>query len=66
MNTFKLLFELVFFGGIVVCFVLFVCFSKQGFSVTLKPVLKLILIDHAGLKLKHISLPLPLTCWDVD
>lgn len=34
-------------------------FSKQGFSVVLKPVLELSLVDLAGLELTEIRLPLP-------
>ena len=43
---------------------LFVCFSRQGFSITLEPVLELALIDQDGLKLKEIHLSLPSKCWD--
>ena len=46
-------------------FVLFCfLFSRQGFSVALKPDLELALVDQAGLELTEIRLPLPLECWD--
>ena len=34
-------------------------FLRQGFSVVLEPALKLALVDHIGLKLTEIGLPLP-------
>ena len=37
---------------------------RQGFSVPLKPVLKLALIDQTGLELVETYLPLPSECWD--
>ena len=40
-------------------FFLFVCFSTQGFSLTLEPVLELALADQAGLELTEIYLTLP-------
>ena len=43
---------------------LFVCFSRQGFSVALEPALELALVDQSGLKLTEICLPLPPECWD--
>ena len=43
---------------------LFVCFSRQGFSVALEPVLELALIEQVGLELTDIWLPLPPECWD--
>ena len=46
------------------CFVLFYCFSRQGISVALEPVLEPALVDQAGLKLTEIHLPLPPECWD--
>ena len=45
-------------------FCLFVCFSRQGFSVALEPALELALVDQAGLELTEIHLPLPPKCWD--
>ena len=39
-------------------------FLRQGFSVALKPVLKLSLVDQVVLKLTEICLPLPPECWD--
>ncbi len=46
-----------------VCFLFFFvflfCFSRQGFSVALEPVLELALVDQAGLELTEIRLPLP-------
>ena len=39
-------------------------FSRQGFSVTLEPVLELALVDQDGLELTEIHLPLPPQCWD--
>ena len=47
-----------------VCFFVLFCFSRQGFSVILEPVLELALIDQGGLKLTEICLPLPPECWD--
>ena len=38
--------------------------SRQGFSVALEPVLKLALVEEAGLELTEIHLPLPPKCWD--
>ena len=38
---------------------LFCGFSRQGFSVALKPVLELDFVDQTGLKLTEICLPLP-------
>ena len=35
-------------------------YSRQGFSVALKPVLALALVDHTSLELTEIQLPLPL------
>ena len=40
------------------------CFSRQGFSVALEPVLELALVDQAGLELTEIRVPLPPECWD--
>ncbi|KAM7339639.1 hypothetical protein ACRRTK_000254 [Alexandromys fortis] len=46
-------------------FALLFCFSRQGFSVVLEPVLELTLVDQAGLGLtKTIHLPLPPEFWD--
>ena len=39
-------------------------FLRQGFSVALEPVLELALVDHAGLELIEICLPLPPEYWD--
>ena len=50
------------FGIFVVITVLF-CFSRQGFSVALEPVLELGLVDQAGLELTEIRLLLPPECW---
>ena len=38
-------------------------FKRQDFSVALEPVLELALVDHAGLKVTEIRLPLPPECW---
>ena len=43
------------------CFVF--CFSRQGFSVALKPVLELALVAQAG-QLTEIHAPLTPKCWD--
>ena len=43
---------------------LFVCVSRQSFSVALEPVLELALVDQAGLELTEIYLSLPPKCWD--
>ena len=40
-------------------FYLFLCFSRQGFSVDLEPVLELSLVNQAGLQLTEIPLLLP-------
>ena len=37
---------------------------RQGFSVALETVLELALVDHAGLELTKIYLPLPPEFWD--
>ena len=42
-----------------VVFCLFVCLSRQGFSLVLESVLKLALVDQAGPELTEICLPLP-------
>ena len=39
------------------------CFSRQGFSVSLEAVLELALLESMGLKLTEIHLPLPPECW---
>ena len=41
-----------------------VFFSRQGFPVALESVLKLALVDLAGLKFTEIHLPLPPECYD--
>ena len=46
----------------VFCF--FFQFSTQGFSVALGPILKLALVDQAGLELTEILLPLLPECLD--
>ena len=46
------------------CFGLVFVFSRQGFSVALKPVLELAFVDPANLKLTEIRLPLPAEYWD--
>ena len=38
--------------------------GRQGFTVAIKPILELALIDQVGLKLTGICLPLPAECWD--
>ena len=42
----------------------FFFFLRQGFSVALEPILKLALVDQAGLEFTEILLPLPPRCWD--
>ena len=41
-----------------------ICFSRQGFSAALEPVLELVLIDQTGLELTEILLPLTPEYWD--
>ena len=45
-------------------FFTFFWYFRQGFSVLLELVLELALVDHAGLKLTEIRLPLTPECWD--
>ena len=53
---------------VVVVLFVFVCFGfgflRQDFAVALEPVLELVLVDQASLKLTEICLPLPPECWD--
>ena len=39
-------------------------FFETGFLWALEPVLELALVEHAGLELTEIHLPLPPECWD--
>ena len=52
-----------FFSFIFVCLFVF-GFSRQGFSVSLKPVLKQALAEQTDLKLIEIYLPLSPKSWD--
>ena len=45
-------------------FFFFFCFSRQGFSVALGPVLERALVGQICLELTEICLPLPPKCWD--
>ena len=40
------------------------CFTRQGFSVALVPVVELALVDQAGFELTEMHLPLLSECWD--
>ena len=57
--------NLSFSAFLVLDFILFIYFGflRQGFFVSLEPVLELVLVDQAGLELTDICLSLLPECW---
>ena len=56
------LFDFCMGDKVFVCLFMYLLFSRQGFSVTLEPVLKLALAEQVGLKFTEVHLPLPPEC----